>query len=80
MKSALHSFFVWLKRREGIPMPEFPVTPFTLGLKKIIDKGTQTAIIEEIYRISHHINPKIWLGIKWLTSYISIRRLWLLRI
>lgn len=73
MKSGLHSFFKWVSRREKIPMPEFPETSFELGWRKIIDKETQQAIIDEVYRISHHINPKIWLGIKWLATYISIR-------
>ncbi len=29
--------------------------------------------MDEIYRISYHIDPKIWMGIKWLATYISIR-------
>lgn len=73
MKSGLHSFFKWVSRREKIAMPEFPETPFELGWRKIIDKETQQTIIDEIYEISYHINPKIWLGIKWLATYISIR-------
>ena len=73
MKSGLHSFFKWVSRREKIPMPEFPETPFELGWRKIIDKETQQAIIDEVYKISYHINPKIWLGIKWCATYISIR-------
>ncbi|BBO89920.1 tyrosine-type recombinase/integrase [Desulfosarcina ovata] len=73
MKSGLHNFFLWVKRREKIPMPDFPETPFELGFRKIIDKETQSVIINEIYRLTYHINPKIWLGIKWLATYISIR-------
>lgn len=26
-----------------------------------------------MHRLSYHINPKIWLGIKWLATYIAIR-------
>jgi integrase len=73
MKSCLHSFFVWAKRREKIPMPEFPVISFELGMRKIIDKETQESIIDEVYRLTYHMNPKIWLGIKWLSTYVSIR-------
>ncbi len=73
MKSCLHSFFVWLKKREGIPVPDFPETSFELGFRRIIDKETQEKIIDEVYRLTHHTNPKIWLGIKWLSTYISIR-------
>jgi integrase len=54
-------------------MPEFPEAKFELGFRSTIDKGTQEAILEEVHRISYHINPKIWLGIKWLCTYISIR-------
>ena len=80
IKSGLHSFFHWVKRREKIPMPEFPEVSFELGWRKIIDKKTQQAIIDEVHKISFHINPKIWLGIKWLATYISIRPGELLRI
>jgi integrase len=34
---------------------------------------TQQAIIEEVKRISYHVSPRIWLAIKWLCTYISIR-------
>ena len=29
--------------------------------------------MDEIYRLTYHINPKIWLGVKWLATYIGIR-------
>jgi len=73
MKSCLHSFFRWLNRREKIAMPDFPEIGFELGFRKIIDKETQQKIIEELYRQTSKINIKIWLGIKWLSTYISIR-------
>lgn len=73
MKSGLQSFFKWLSRREKTPMPEFPEMPFELGWRQTISKDKQQQIIDEVLRISHHINPKIWIGIKWLSTYISIR-------
>jgi integrase len=54
-------------------MPEFPTIKFELGWRTIVDPETQQAIIDEVYQISCHINPKIWLGIKWLSVYIAIR-------
>jgi len=33
----------------------------------------QQAIIEEVKRISYNIDPKVWLGIKLLATYIKIR-------
>ena len=73
MRSGLHSFFTWVCKREKIQMPEFPVIGFELGWRKIIDKETQQEIIDEIHKLTYHRNPKIWLGIKWLATYISIR-------
>ena len=76
IKSALHDFWMWLRKRKIIKyhdMPEFPEVKFELGYRKIIDKETQEEILAEIYKLTYHINQKIWLGIKWLCTYISIR-------
>jgi len=73
IRSVLHSFFKWVHRRERIPMPDFPETPFELGWRNIIDIETQQKIIGEVQKISYHINPKIWFGICCLSTYISIR-------
>ena len=73
MKSGLHSFFKWVSRREKIPMPEFPKISFELGWRQTVSKEIQEQIISEVYRISFDTNPKIWLGIKMLSTYISIR-------
>lgn len=45
----------------------------TICWRRTIDKGTQQAIIDEVYKVSHKTNLKIWLGIKFLATYISIR-------
>ncbi len=76
IKSCLHTFWTWLRKRRVITLaqfPEFPEVKYNLGFRKIIDKATQEEIIEEVKRISYHRNPKIWLGVKWLATYISIR-------
>jgi len=76
IKSAMHDFWTWLRKRRIIALaqfPEFPECSFELGFRKTISKEEQTAILEEVHRISCHINPKIYLGIKWLCTYISIR-------
>ena len=76
IRSCLHSFWKWLLHRKVITFqqfPEFPVIKYKLGYRKIIDKETQTSILNEIREISYHLNPKIWLGIKWLCTYIAIR-------
>lgn len=72
-RSALHDFFVWLSRREGIPVPDMPEINFELGWRRIVDIETQQAILGEVKRQSWDINPKIWIGIRWLCTYVSIR-------
>ncbi len=76
MKSCLHDFWSWVGKRRLIPkpmLPDFPETPFELGWRKIIDKATQEAIIEEVRRLTWDLNPKVWLGIRWLSIYIEMR-------
>lgn len=74
--SCLRDFFTWLLKRKEITrneLPEFPSISFELGYRKTVSKDTQALIVAEVKRISYHVSPKIWLGIKWLTTYISIR-------
>lgn len=74
--SCIHNFFEWLLKRKEInrlQFPEFPTINYELSLRRTIDKETQQRIIQEVKRISFQISPKIWLGIKWLSTYISIR-------
>jgi len=74
MKSCIHQFFKWVCRREKtVEFPEFPEIEFELGWRKIVTIEVQQAIIEEVKRISFDIEPKIWLGIKLLATYIKIR-------
>lgn len=73
-RSTLHTFFTWVCRREkSIAMPDFPEIDYQLGWRNIVSIDTQQAIIEEIKRISWDVNPKIWIGIKWLATYIAFR-------
>jgi hypothetical protein len=69
-RSALLSFFKWLNRREGIPVPEMPDVKFELGWRNIIDLDTQQAIIAEVQTIAP---VRAWIGIKWLATYVAIR-------
>ena len=76
MKSALHGFWTWLRKRKVLQaqqMPEFPEISFELGFRSTVDKSTQEALLEEVRQISYQIDPKVWLGIKWLCTYIAIR-------
>jgi integrase len=69
--STLHSCFVWLKRRQEIKeLPEFPAVSYELGTRTTVSKDIQGKIIDEIIRIAPF---RVWLGVKFLSTYISIR-------
>lgn len=70
--STIRHFYTWMKRRQEINrLPDFPEISFELGYRRTVDKATQVAIIEEVKSICPNI--KVYLGIKWLSIYISIR-------
>lgn len=71
--SILHDFFNWVHEREGIPIPKMPKIKYELGWRKIVSIDTQQQILEEVRRISAHRSVKIWLGIRWLCTYIAFR-------
>lgn len=74
--SALHHFWVWLRKRRVITpaqFPEFPEVKYELGYRRTVDKETQLAILEEVRRLSWDINPRVYIGIRFLCTYISIR-------
>jgi len=76
IRSTLHSFWEWLRRRRILSlsqMPEFPEVSFELSYRNTVDKATQMAIVTEVYRITDDLNPRIWLGVKWLCTYVNLR-------
>ena len=75
--STLHSLFLWankhkFKRGQWF-IPDFPSTPFVLGRRKILKPDEKWSVVEEVKRISWHINPRIYIGILWLATYSNIR-------
>ena len=72
--SDIHAFFAWAcKREKQISMPEFPKVEYELGWRNTIGPDVQQDILDELFRISYDKNPKIYIGVKWLMTYISIR-------
>lgn len=71
MAACYNQFFKWVARRENIPMPVMPRIKYSLGWRNIIDLDTQRRIIDEVCRICP--NKRIWIGIKWLATYVAIR-------
>ncbi len=79
-RSHLNDFFTWVWQRNrkifakaGIIQPILPTINYTLAYRKLISKETQYQILQEIKRISYDINPKVYLGVKWLCTYIKVR-------
>jgi integrase len=74
--SVLHSFWDWLRRRRILHLaeiPEFPEVPFELGFRNLVAKTDQAAIINKVHELCKDVNLRIWIGIKWLATYPSIR-------
>ncbi|MBC8461131.1 MAG: hypothetical protein H8D67_24360 [Deltaproteobacteria bacterium] len=71
--TSLKQFFRWAEKAYRIPQPDFPEISFELGWRKTISKDLQQEIIQEVYQISKPVNVKIWLGIKWLSTYFNCR-------
>ena len=70
--STIHQFYVWMvKRREINALPDFPEVTFELGYRTTVSKEVQTSIIEKIGEICP--NRRVYLGVKWLATYISLR-------
>lgn len=83
IKTTLHSFWTWLRKRRVLrldQMPEFPEIKFELSWRAIVDKETQERILDEIHHISYQVNPRIWIGVKWLCTYIGIRPIELIHV
>jgi integrase len=75
-RSVLRSFFGWIARRRVLhqsQLPELPEVPFELSFRKTIEKNTQERIVDELRSISWEVNPRIWIAVKWLATYIAIR-------
>jgi integrase len=75
-RMVLFGFFNWLRRRRVLSvsqLPDFPDSPFELAFRKTISKSTQEAVLLELHDLVERNNPRIWVAIKWLSTYISIR-------
>lgn len=77
-RSHIHQFFGWVANREpGFIPPKIPTVKFVLGMRTIISKETQQRIIDEIKRIAPF---KVWLGVRWLSIYVKMRPVEMLRL
>jgi len=71
LKATLHAFWVKLIDREVLrpeQMPKFPTVPYSFKRRKLIDKPTQLAVLEQIRKATER-NPKIHLAVSLLKTY-----------
>ena len=73
IKSCLHDFWEWLRKRKVLSiaqLPEFPEITFELGWRQTVDRSTQEAIIDEVYKIFITLTPKYGSGLSgWRLIY-----------
>ncbi len=76
-RSILHDFFSWLRDSGFITfeqIPKFPVVPnVVMAFRDLVDKDTQLEILDKLKEMTWDYNPRIWVCIKWLSTYFSIR-------
>lgn len=70
-------FYDWL-RATGELEPnqgprKYPPVKNIMAYRKIVNKEQQWAILKEVYRISWDFNPRIYIGILFLATYLKIR-------
>lgn len=76
--TSIIAMYNWLKyRQEVYAAPDFPKVEFELGYRKTVDKETQQKILDDI---KAHEPFKVWMGIKFLSTYISIRPMELMNV
>jgi integrase len=74
--STLHAFWNWLRKRRVLnssQLPEVPEVSFELEYRNTTDKQTQERILDELRSNSWDVNHRVWIALKWLSTYISIR-------
>ena len=70
----LRTFLVWcLERRELKQLPRFPKLSKKMGMRKILDKATQTKVLEKVYELYWKSVPRACVGIEFLCTYPKIR-------
>ena len=70
---SLNGFFRWCSELEYIDKkPKAPKITANMAMRRIVDKDTQEAIIEEVRRLTSW-NSKIWFGVSCLATYVNVR-------
>lgn len=76
-KTVLHDFWTWAvkreKRKSRLEMPDFPDITYKMGWRNIVSMEDQKKILDELWEITKDFNPRIWLGVKLLSLFPSVR-------
>ncbi|SDL54121.1 Phage integrase, N-terminal SAM-like domain [Geoalkalibacter ferrihydriticus] len=54
-------------------LPEFPKISYEMKMRKIVTIDTQDLILKKVKELTYDLNPRIWIGIKILCRYPSLR-------
>jgi integrase len=76
IRDTLRMFFRWLVDRQEIRLDQMPTVPpvrASMQFRKLIDKETQTNILGRIYELCCDDNPRIYIAVLFLASYINMR-------
>jgi hypothetical protein len=69
----IKSVYLWARKVRHITedqIPEFPKVDVQMAYRRTVTKDVQSAILDEVKKIAPF---KVWLFIKWLSTYISVR-------
>lgn len=74
IRDTLRQFFNWLvDRGELNKAPKMPPVKAAPGLRKIMTKDQQSAVLGRIYEITKDFNPRIHLAVQFLATYVNLR-------
>ncbi|MEJ5241928.1 MAG: hypothetical protein WHS87_12085 [Anaerolineales bacterium] len=73
IRDTLKMFFHWLADREGLQPPKIPVVAHSIAYRNLIDKDTQERVLAEVHRLTWKDNPRIYVAIRFLATYINVR-------
>lgn len=75
IRDCIKSFYRWCARNSEIKhdqIPELPIIKASSPYRKIVTKEVQCRILEEVRRTAT-FNPRIYIGILFLSTYINVR-------
>lgn len=74
IRDTLIMFWRWMVDAKQIDqLPKFPAVRAYSAMRKILSKADQDRVLAEVYRISWDFNPRIYIGILFLSTYVNIR-------